>query len=352
MTIDCDNTSGRLNPRDPKSELYSVLKTNSIITIKQGYGTHLIESFTGMVDSFKMGSFPQDISIVARDKLKMALDQTITMIDGQHTVHYVDWKIENIFRDMCFYAGLEVGMAEETGMTIDVEFTWKSYADVFQFISDLASFTFGVDESGKAYFRRDYQPDEWELNYTFEAGVDIQQIGLTMSDSDLYSKVIVYGKNTAGETISYEAPFLGASDYNVLAQKIMKIDVSESSVVAELRQVAERAIYLMRTRAIEVSFRAVAVPWLQVGDFIQVLEQTTLSAGVYRITSMTLDMGVDSFLMDLKCFYYADSISPYDLPTAIADQTVDPNMNVIPEMTSDTTPSGVCRSSSVYVIYE
>lgn len=352
MTITADNKSGWLNPKNPGSPLYNVLKTNHVMKLRTGYSDDLVPTFTGMVDSFEMSSFPRMIDIVVRDNLKKALDQTITYPDGKHTFYYENWAIENIFRDMCYYAGITCGTVEETGMVITVTFSWETYADVFQFISDLASFDFGVDEYGNAYFTRDYQPEEWELAYTFEAGVDIKQIGLKISDENLYSKVVVFGKDGNGDIISHEANFVGADDYGVLDQKILKIDVSESAVQAQLQQIAERALYLMRTRAIEVNFEAPAIPWLQVGDFIQVFEETTMSAGVYRIVGMDLNMSPKDFMMKLKCFYYADSISPYDLPTGVAVQTPAANTNVIPNMTSDTSPSGICRASSCYVSYE
>lgn len=52
--------------------------------------------------------------------------------------------------------------------------------------------------------------------------------------------------------------------------------------------------------------------------------------------------------MSGTAYYYGDSIVPGELPTDTATQTVAPTTNLIPEMTSNTAPSGVARASSIY----
>jgi hypothetical protein len=349
MALSVDNANGRLNPNNPASDLYGIIGLNKQVILKQGYGDDLVEVFTGLIDSFDMKSFPHIMDISCRDLLKVALDQTVTEYDS-NTLYFENQPLETIFTYLCYLAGIEVGEVEATGINITKEFSWQSYADAFQFLADLASFEYGADEYGKIYFRRDFQPDDLAIAYTFDEGVDITSLQYQLSDADLYAKVVVYGKS--GETIiAYEAPFLDAAKYNILPQKIMKIDATEASTVGELAQIANRAIYLMNSRSAVVRFSAVAVPWLQIGDFIQVNETSSRSAGIYRIVNMSLKMDNKSFLMDLECYYYGDSINPGTLPETTGSQTPNATLNLIPQMTSNTAPSGVARASSVLTLY-
>lgn len=345
-SIQASNLNGSLNPKNPDSPLYGIIGTNKQVIIKQGYGDDLIETFTGLIDGFEMATWPQTTNISLRDKLKKALDQTVTY-GTQHTIHFELQAIENIVGYLCYLAGIETGDIETTGIQVAKTFSWESYADCFQFLGDLASFEWGCDEYGKFYFRRDYQPDDMYVAYTFEEGVDISALKYTIKDDDLYYKVAVFGKS--GDTvISYEAPFLDAGAYNIMPQKILKIDATEATTMGELQKIAERAIALMQSRTAVVNFTAVAVPWLQVGDFIGVYERSTGAASIYRISSLNLDMDSDSFTMSIDAYYYGDSIVPGELPTDTATQTVAPSTNLIPEMTANTAPSGVARASSVY----
>jgi hypothetical protein len=133
-----------------------------------------------------------------------------------------------------------------------------------------------------------------------------------------------------------------------MPQKILKIDATEATTTAELKKIAERAIALMQSRTAVVNFTSIGVPWLQVGDFIGVYERSTGAASIYRVSSLKLDMDSDSFTMSIDAYYYGDSIVPGELPTEEATQTAAPTTNIIPEMTSNTAPSGVVRASSVY----
>lgn len=346
MTIAVDNKDAALHPLNPNSELYGIINLNKQIIVKMGYGEDIIETFTGLIDEFSFKSFPHLMDISCRDHLKKALDQTITE-GNQQTVSFENTAIESIFGYLCYLGGIETGTIEATGIKISKVFSWQSYADAFQFLADLASFEYGADEYGKLYFRRDYQPNNMAIAYTFEEGVDITSMSYKLSDDDLYYRVKAYGKS--GDTVLvYDAPFVDAAKYNILPQKILKVDATEASTVSELRTIAERALYLMNSRTAIVEFEAIAVPWLQVGDFIQVYERSSMSTGIYRISSMTLNLTPKRFTMRLSCNYYGDSIVIGELPTETASQIVDPNLNLIPEMTSNTAPSGVARASSIY----
>lgn len=348
-SLKVNNKGGVVNPRNVDGRLYGILNLNRKVMIRQGYGEDLVPSFAGIIDGIHMSTFPQIAELKLRDNLKRALDQTVTK-NGSQVVNYPHQPIESIVADLCNLCELPVGTIEPTGISIEKEFNWQTYADAIQFLSDIASFEFLVDESGLFHFRRDYQPNDMEIAWSFEEGVDIQNLSYEVDDTDIYKSVRVYGKS-GDNVLVYNAPFVDAEEFNILPQKIMKIDATEASTTTELRKIAERATATMRSRTRVIRFSAIAIPHLQVGDFIQLFESSTNTHEIYRLSSINLTMTKDNFTMDCTAYYYGDSIVPGELPEDTANQTPDPTLNLIPNMTSNTTPSGVASSSSTYLLY-
>ncbi|KAF5031031.1 hypothetical protein DSECCO2_631990 [anaerobic digester metagenome] len=308
-----------------------------------------MDSFTGMVDGIHMSTFPHIAQINLRDNMKRALDQIVTK-NGSSTVHYEKQPIEDIVFDLAQLCGLRIGFIEPTGISIEKTFSWQSYADAFSFLSDIASFEYLCDESGDFHFRRDFQSDDMYVAWSFKEGEDLSSMTYSIDDNDLYKSVKVYGKS-GDDVLVYTAPFLDAVEFNILPQKVLKIDATEASSMSELRKIAERAIATMRSRTRVIEFSSVAIPHLQVGDFIQIFETSTNSHEIYRLISINLNMDSTKFTMACKAYYYGDAIVPGELPSDIETQTPNETLNLIPEMTSNTKPSGVARSSSIYVLY-
>jgi len=363
LNLAVDNKNGEWSPDNTENQ--NVLFPNTEIVVKQGYGEELTNTFTGMIDRIEMSTFPQELKLSVRDKLKLALDQTI----APQVITYTSQTVEDIFADLAGKAGMTAGTIETTGLTLaEKTFSWETYADCFSWLADLVGFEFGCDEDGKVYFKKDAIPQatDWILTFTdgtaqayfpivensdvlkssdgettyvkdtdytidydtgeltsitiadgetkltyvfavysFKEGEDIISLGYTIDDNDIYSKVIVYGKDSNDEVISAYKDYVSKDYYNVLSQKIMKIDVSEASTVEQLQAIADRAEMLMRSRVRTVRFAAVAVPWLQVGDLIQVVESSTTISELYRVTDLSTNMDSDGYTMQITCYHHS-----------------------------------------------
>lgn len=366
LSLSIDNKNGEWSPDNTVHQ--NVLFPNSEMTVKQGYGAELVQTFKGLIDRVELTTFPQEIKLSHRDMLKKALDQTITS-GTSHVITYTVQTVEAIFIDLCSKAGLATGTIETTGLTLaEKTFSWETYADCFSWLADLVGFEYGADEEGNVYFKRDAMPSakEWILTFTngtaqayapivkgsetlktsdeittyiretdytidyetgeitsitipdgqvlmgyvfavysFKEGVDIISLGYTIDDNDLYSKVVVYGKDENDAVISAEKEYVSKDYYKVLSQKIMKIDVSEASTVEQLKAIADRAEMLMRSRVREVTFAAIAVPWLQVGDLIQVVESSTTISEIYRVTDLSTMMDNNGYMMQVTCYHHS-----------------------------------------------
>lgn len=366
LNLSIDNKNGEWSPDNTVHQ--NVLFPNSEITVKQGYGAELVQTFKGLIDRVELTTFPQEIKLSHRDMLKKALDQTITS-GTSHVITYTAQTVEAIFIDLSGKAGLTTGTIETTGLTLaEKTFSWETYADCFSWLADLVGFEYGADEEGLIYFKKDAIPaaDDWILtftdgtaqayapivlnsetlktsdevttyikdtdytidyetgvissitipdgqvlmsyvfaSYSFKEGEDIISLGYTIDDNDLYSKVVVYGKDANDAIISAEKEYVSKDYYKVLSQKIMKIDASDADTVEKCQAIADRAEMLMRSRVREVSFAAIAVPWLQVGDLIQVVESSTTISEIYRVTDLSTSQDTNGYTMQITCYHHS-----------------------------------------------
>lgn len=255
-----------------------------------------------------------------------------------------------------------------TGITVaDITFSWCSWADAIQELADLCGADFGCDENGKFYFRKDDIPKatDWLITftdgeahpmyhpivdgtvsirdgettytedtdytvdystgvitsitipdgqvtmsysfsaYTFQEGVDIVSLGYTIDDADIYQKVVCYGQKDDGTTVFAQTNYTSRVYYNVLTNKYMKIDAGKSAqTVAAAQALTDRAEKLMRSRVRICTFAAIAVPQLQVGDLIQVIEKSSTISELYRITDLSTTMD-DTYTMQITCYHHS-----------------------------------------------
>lgn len=303
--IALDNKGGVYSP-DGTGDWAGVLMPNVQVEIEQGYGTNLVKTFTGYVDNVEMTTFPQELRLTCRDKSKLALDRIVTNdVDGGHYVKFANTTVEAAFIKLAELCGLTTGTVEETGMLLTSKmFSWESYADAFSWLAELSGFEWHVDEMGLIHFVRDATPENPEAAYVFREGEDIISLGYTISDTDLYYEAVVYGQDAEGNVIKASAQFGAPLTYKLFSQKVLKIDAQEADTVAKCQEIADRAVALMLCRARVVDFAAVAVPWLQIGDFIQVIETSSTISELYRITDMAFNQDPNGFTMSIRCYWY------------------------------------------------
>jgi hypothetical protein len=306
LNVTLDNKDGIYSPDNINSSYAGVMLPNTQVSVKQGYGAELITTFTGLVDSVEMSTFPQEIKLSIRDKLKLALDQTVTSsVNGSHLLKYTNYTVEAIFTDLCGKAGLTIETIETTGITLAFKtFQWETYGDAFSYLADLVGFEFSCDENGLINFRKDTIPTSPTIAYTFREGEDIISLGYTIDDNELYYSAVCYGQS-GNAVISATSPFGNRDFFNILPQKVLKIDASDTDTIAKCQAIADRATNLMVSRSRIVNFAAIAVPWLQIGDFIIVIESSTTISEVYRVTDLSTNQDNNGYTMNITCYHHS-----------------------------------------------
>jgi len=330
-SISVDNKGGKYTPDNEGSPWFQILYPGKKVIVKQGYGSNIISTFTGYIDSVRIKSFPQTIEISCRDVMKKALDQSIKKLT------FKDMEAEDVFMNLAKRSGFVNVYTEATGVSVvEKTFEWESYANGFDYLAEISGFEYFCDEDGNLVFRKPKPlPD---VSYTFSEGEDISSVQYVIDDSAVHDEIYITGKNENGVPLLSKITSPHWTElFRIPEKKYMKVDVSEKTSQKQIDTMANRLSTSMAQNVMVMEFDAVPVPWLQVGDTIEVKETSTQSlTKKFRVTDIRLSHGSAGSSMKMSAFNvdnYFNSVSyTYN--------------NVTPKMTSKNTPSPYVVSES------
>ncbi len=310
-TVVLDNMGGIYAP-DPEGEWHQVIWPNNTVEICLGYGAEQQLVFTGFIDELTMSSYPAEISFTARDYSKLALDQMVqTTIGGvtTYTITYTNRTPEYVFHDLSVKAGFGNIFTEVSGLTIEeITFSQEMYADAFQRLAELVSFEWFCDETGAVYFRRAVEPDP-AATYVFREGEDIFSLDYTISDAEIYADVVVMSQDAEGNGLAAVQATNMNPYYKLPPQKTLIIQATDLAATEEqCRELAVTAANALKPKPRQVSFVVVGMPYLQIGDCLQVIESSSTISEIYRVFELTHQMSADGspvFATTIKCYHYA-----------------------------------------------
>lgn len=133
----------------------------------------------------------------------------------------------------------------------------------------------------------------------FQEGVNLIKMPYKISRRDIYGKVIING-----DGVQSVRTLPKPSDFGVTLQKIIKVSNEFITTQEKADEIADRYIRYMRRKKREINFESIGVPWVQIGDCIQVKESTTTASEIYRITGLDLNLSSEGFTMSGTCYYY------------------------------------------------
>lgn len=314
-TIEIPNTNGQYAP-DPAGPWNHVMWPNKAVKIQLGYGQYLPQVFSGLIDDVDMNTPPQMLSITARDRTKLALDQIcqwtwdgITYYDGAFAAQ----DPEGIFLGLAVMAGWSESdvIVEATGIIIpEFKFSQQTYGDLFQSLAEKAGCEwFEEENTGKLRFRPVTYPENPTPAYEFVAGVDIFSLGYKISDAEVYRDVVVTAQDTDGNTVSAKATWSAADYYGLPAHKTLLVTAGDMvNTEAGCLEIAQRLCTAMNSKPRQVQFVAVGIPNLQIGDCIQVTEASSTISEIYRVYDFEHQFDAEGspvFATAIKCYWYA-----------------------------------------------
>ena len=137
--------------------------------------------------------------------------------------------------------------------------------------------------------------------WIFTEGQDIFRLDLSISRQDLYGKIVVEGDTCSG---LYETATPRWDGSTVTTDRVMFVLDENLDTDEKCQKVANRLGGEMLARVIGCEFAAVAIPWLQVGDCVQIIESSSTISEIYRITSMDFDFSPMNHIMTFKAYHY------------------------------------------------
>ena len=146
-------------------------------------------------------------------------------------------------------------------------------------------------------FYTDYVFAAW----TFRHGEDIFSLTYSLSRRNQYGKIIVEGDGAEG---SWTAPESYWDTHSIPQSKVLRTINTELLEDAECTAQAVRLATNMQRRYMQVEFAAVAVPWLQVGDCIQVIEYSSTISEIYKIVSLQIEYSGSEAIMTMRCYFF------------------------------------------------
>lgn len=190
-----DNANGKYAP-DSTNEWGGVIWPNKEISIKLGYGKDREKVFTGLIDTIDIRTFPQEITIQARDILKRALDQTVTDDEGYRSLEYEDKSPEYIFTDLAVRAGFNLSKIrtdDGSGLTMSITFTHETYADAMTKLAQMLNYEYYAGREGELYFHyaTDRQPESIDEEFMLSGTVlyDLKYYPIVTNSIKVYSNI-------------------------------------------------------------------------------------------------------------------------------------------------------------------
>ena len=138
----------------------------------------------------------------------------------------------------------------------------------------------------------------------FTEGADLITLDYIIDDDQLYQRVLVHGIGDDGDAIEGEEYYTARNYYEVLPHKVLKVDVPAAKTQTLADDIAARMALQIRTKARMIRFAAVAIPWLEVGDCVRVVETGSTISEIYRVTSIAYRQGAAGFVMECDAHYY------------------------------------------------
>lgn len=264
---------------------------------KKPYSTFEAPVGVFMIDNFQEQRFPKSISITGRDLTKKALNSKI----GVPIQFKADAAVEEI-KAVLANAGLTDQNFPEHFLYDDPKgkISWDAGTSRWQIAKDLAEridMEIFLDASGVVVGRHYQDPSTAKVTNIFKTGADGNLVDYTRStnDSRLFNHVVVIGTDDDGPGLPPWGEAI--NDHPSSPTNVKRIGDRytswESAVVKNDKQAARMARRRLKFSALEtyeLSFDALAYPWVEAGEISRILELDRLPTDPDRFLVDTFSM--------------------------------------------------------------
>lgn len=136
--------------------------------------------------------------------------------------------------------------------------------------------------------------------YIFQEGVDLFALTYRLSRRNVYGKIYAQG-----DGVEFIHSITNPQEKGVPSQKVLIVPNMVLDTEAKCQTSARRLGVDTERRYREFDFIALGIPWLQVGDCIQIIESSTTVSEIYRIASFNLELNESGILyMHGTAYFY------------------------------------------------
>lgn len=251
-----------------------------------------------IADSISLGQTYSTVSISGRDLTKMCQQSkfaaSTTFPSGQ--------SIESVVKAVATNSGILKLKLPVTGKTLDKDMTWERGTarwDVIRDVSNSNNYEVFFDNEGYLVMREFRDPLTTPATLELSSGIggNLVSRGGKTSDANLFNHIVVVGESSNSSTppVYAEAINTSAGSPTSVSEIGDRVSVMNSSLITTVAQAQEYADSLLAVSALEefeLSFESTLLPWIEVGDILEMASSDDRYWGPdrYLLTSLSLPL--------------------------------------------------------------
>ncbi|QRI45614.1 minor tail protein [Gordonia phage RoyalG] len=254
-----------------------------------------------MADSISLGGSYATVSISGRDLTKLCQQSKFVT----STTFTKNTPIESVVKTVATNAGISKFRLPITGKVLDKDMTWERDTarwDVIRDVSNSNSYEVFFDNEGYLVMRefRDPLTTPATLELSVGVGGNLISRGGKTSDANLFNHIVVVGESSDSSTppVYAEAINTAATSPTSVQEIGDRVSIITSSLVTSVAKAQEYANALLAVSALEefeLSFESTLLPWIEVGDIVEMKNSDDRYWGPdrYLMTSLTFPLDLN-----------------------------------------------------------
>lgn len=251
-----------------------------------------------MADSIALGQSYASVAVSGRDLTKLCQQSKFVT----STTFTANTSIESVIKTVATNAGISKFKLPVTGKVLDKDMTWERDTSRWDVIRDVAhsnNYEIFFDNEGYLEIREFRDPLTTPSTLDLSVGMGgnlISRSGRT-SDSQLFNHIVVVGESSDSSTPPVYAEAINNSPTSSTSVSEIgdRVSITTLSLITTVSQAQEYADSLLAVSALEefeLSFEATMLPWIEVGDIVEMKRSDSRYWGPdrYLLTSLSFPL--------------------------------------------------------------
>lgn len=251
-----------------------------------------------VADAISLGGSYATVAITGRDLTKLCQQSKFVT----STTFVASTSIESVVKTVATNAGISKFKLPITGKILDKDMTWERDTarwDVIRDVSNSNNYEVFFDNEGYLVMRefRDPLTTPATLELSVGVGGNLISRGGKTSDSQLFNHIVVVGESSDSSTPPVYAEALNTSPTSPTSIDEIgdRVSITTLSLITTVTQAQEYANSILAVSALEefeLNFEATLLPWIEVGDIVEMKKSDSRYWGPdrYLLTSLSFPL--------------------------------------------------------------